>query len=142
MKFIPYFEEIYYVNFDEPGFGHKINQSKLSGVYANHLLKLQRKTWLRNAFRPVAVCYPLNKEEKGQKIKLIVRPDGFGLGFICLWSFPLIVELFNVMFQGLFGPMLGLIGLLFLGYLLLMIGFWIEVPLLKRELNRLFLPNI
>ncbi|RWX52683.1 hypothetical protein [Photobacterium chitinilyticum] len=138
MKYIPYFEEELKVSLDEPSLGKRIKESKLEGRYAKGFLKLQRKFWLSNPFRPVAICHYLAMETNGQGVRVIVRPGAVGLGFMFFWFGSLISGMVDALFSGVFAALPFFIGLILAGYALLMVSFWLEVPMLKRELNKLF----
>lgn len=82
MKYIPYFEEEFKISLDEPSLGRRVKESKLEGNYTKGFLKLQRKFWLSNPFRPVAVCQYLDSATNGQSIRVSVRPGAVGLGLL------------------------------------------------------------
>jgi len=138
MKYIPYFEEEVEISLDEPSLRKRVKESKLEGNFTRGFLKLQRKFWLSNPFRPVAVCQYLGKEANGQCIRICVRPGAVGLGFSILWFGSLISGMLDALFSGVFMALPFFLAIILAGYILLMVSFWLEVPMLKRELSKLF----
>ncbi|WP_281546139.1 hypothetical protein [Grimontia sp. SpTr1] len=131
----PYFQEKHLVEISDTSLETRISSSKLEGSYSGESLKLTYKSWLGNAFGPVAVCQVGNQVSE---VVVTYRPRFVGCVFYVFWTVFILDGLISAIYNTTFLGALLLALLALAGYGLIQISFWVEVPRLKREVRSLF----
>ena len=142
MKFIPYFFEEFGLSISHEQLEAKLRNSNLRGTLRENELKIVRPIrWLSNPFRPVAGIRSSNFSPENSQIVASFRPHALGICFVAFWVGGLTLELLDALINGPMVAIPPLLLLLLSGYFMMFVGFWIEVPLLKRELRKLLETN-